>query len=127
MTAVDRAVEEVKREQQQQKRTTTTTTVEEERHWQSSTTTTIKPDVIDIIYDRPGRRNKEAPAAAPTANIADQAPSIRLLMVGDYSLYEKFLNLYGNNHSAAYQALRLYLEAIFEQVFALDVQKKIFE
>lgn len=41
---------------------------------------------------------------------------IDILMVADYSMYRKFIEIYRNNTKSSYIALREYLEAIFEQV-----------
>lgn len=45
---------------------------------------------------------------------------INILLVADYSMFQKFSAIYRNNTEAAYYALRDYMEAIFGQViFAL--------
>lgn len=41
---------------------------------------------------------------------------IRILIIGDYSMYEKFLEMYNGDGFVAYNALYQYLNAIFEEV-----------
>lgn len=41
---------------------------------------------------------------------------IRILIIGDYSMYEKFLEMYNGDEFVAYNALYQYLNAIFEEV-----------
>lgn len=41
---------------------------------------------------------------------------MRLLMIGDHSMYEKFLEMYNSDEFVAYNALYQYLNAIYEQV-----------
>lgn len=49
---------------------------------------------------------------------------INVLLVADYSMYQKFNAIYKNNTGTAYLALREYLEAIFDQVI-LTCRSKI--
>ncbi|KAI6189845.1 ADAM family mig-17 [Aphelenchoides bicaudatus] len=52
---------------------------------------------------------------------------IDILMVADYSMYQKFSSIYRNNNETAYIALREYLEAIFDQVTTIYERLRFFD
>lgn len=50
---------------------------------------------------------------------------IDIIIIGDYAMFEKFMEIYNNNTENAYFGLRSYLQSIFDQATNLIFQEKL--
>lgn len=70
------------------------------------------------MFEEETKKGKSSPTPSVFIDkVLDYSMELRVLLVGDHSLYEKFTELQRGDEFAAYHSIRLYLNATFQQVF----------